>query len=56
MNNNPSNSTSSADPLPLRNRVIEFRDLDQAKNLKGAKVALKGLAGVYAYINNIDWL
>jgi hypothetical protein len=41
MNNTPSNSTSSTDPLPIRNRVIEFTDLDQAKNLKAAKVALR---------------
>ena len=53
MNNTPSNSTSSTDPLPIRNRVIEFTDLDQALNLKAAKVALKGLAGVYAFINDI---
>ena len=60
MNNTPSNSTSSTDPLPLRNRVREFTNLNQTENpsslRKAAKVALKRLAGVYAFINNIDWL
>jgi len=53
MNNTPSNSTSSTDPLPIRNRVIEFTNLDQIVNRKAAKVALKGMAGVYAFVNNI---
>ena len=38
------------DSLP---RIIEFTNLDQPKELKAAKKALKGLAGVYAIINNI---
>jgi len=43
-------SNSTTDSLP---RVIEFKNLDQPKILKAAKEALKGMAGVYAYINNI---
>jgi hypothetical protein len=47
-------STSSSPPeqnsLP---RVKEFTNLDQPKNLKGGKVALRGLAGAYAFINDI---
>ena len=33
--------------------VREFTNLDQIKNLKAAKNALKGVAGVYAFIYNI---
>ena len=29
------------------------KNLDQPENLKAAKVALRGLAGVYAFINDI---
>ena len=47
-------STSSSPPvqnsLP---RVKEFTNLDQPKNFKAAKVALRGLAGAYAFLNNI---
>ena len=43
-------SSSSTDSLP---RVIEFENLDQPENLKAAKVALKGLTGVYAFVNNL---
>jgi len=50
MNNTHSNSTSSTDPLP---RVKEFTNLNQTKYLKAAKDALRGLGGVYAFINNI---
>ena len=46
-------STSSTHFLP---RIIEFSDLDQTKELKAAKKALKGVAGVYAFINKITGL
>src|SRR3954469_13423002 len=46
----PGSAGATTDSFP---RVIEFTDLDQTKNLKAAKKALKGQAGVYAIINNI---
>ena len=33
--------------------IIEFTNLDQPEELKAAKKALNGAAGVYAIINNI---
>jgi len=33
--------------------IIEFTNLDQPEELKAAKKALNGQAGVYAIINNI---
>jgi hypothetical protein len=47
---NSSNSTNTSNPLP---RVKEFDNLDQTANLKAAKKALSGLAGVYYIICNV---
>jgi len=44
-------TTSTTDTIVPR--IIEFTNLDQPKELKVAKKALKGLVGVYAIINNI---
>jgi hypothetical protein len=44
-------TTSTTDTIVPR--IIEFTNLDQPKELKAAKKALRGTAGVYAIINNI---
>jgi GIY-YIG catalytic domain len=46
----PSTTTTSS---TIVSRVIEFINLDITKNLKAAKKALSGLAGVYSIICNV---